>query len=283
MNPLWIILGIVILTYIVYLILSYFLSTALISPTSIGPEQIDLSSVSQLASSEQLSKLWTQTDGATLSFFIYPVVNDRTSVSGNEYANVVQLGRSQTFKLLVVPDAGRGHGMAPAILEVYTKSTTSSSQNSDVACPPASSGSGNIPIGPDEIDIPGVPLQRWTSVVIVKQGRKFNIYINGKLSVSHMCTAMPDFDTSQPLRTGDKRLGGLLALMSLAPYPMQAAEVRSMVQRMADTTGKPYLSSGISLPTLKISDITEHIVCPGGNCSTPIQTGPMEEWSSPYA
>ena len=261
MSPLWIVLTIVILTYIVYLVLSYFLVSNRITPTSIGPEQIDLSTVSQVISSEQLTSLWTKNEGSTLSFFIYPELNDRTSVSGNEYVNVIQLGTKQSFKILVAPDAGRGYGMAPASLEVYVKGSTD----------------------PNRIDIPDVPLQRWTSVVIVKQGRKFNIYINGRLRASHMCTAMPDFDSTQPLRTGDKRLGGRIALMSLASYPMQAHDVHQMNSRMADTTGKPYLSSGISLPVPKLNDITKLITCPGGNCSTPIQAGPMEQWSSPYA
>lgn len=261
MNPLWVILGIVLVTYLVYVALSYILYSTIITATSIGPEQIDLSTVSQVASSEQLNLLWTKTEGSTLVFFIYPEVNDRTSVSGNEYTNVVQLGTKQAFQLLVAPDAGRGYGIAPAALQVYVKGSTT----------------------PDTIDIQGVFLQKWTSVVIVKQGRKFNIYINGILRVSHTCTAMPDFDPTQPLLTGDTRLGGKIALVSLAPYPMQVNDVRLMISKLADTSGQPYLSSGISLPVPKINDFTNLLACPGGNCTTPIQAGPMEQWSSPYA
>jgi hypothetical protein len=263
MNPLWILFGIVIISYLVYITVSYtLLPTNSIGSSRIGPEQIDISSkIPAVISSEQLNNAWNTKEGSTLMFFVFPEVRDRTSVSGNEYANLVQIGNSQTFKILAAPDAGRGYAMAPAILEVYVKGSDT----------------------PENIELLNFPLQRWTSVVIVKDGRKFNIYINGFLKVTHMCTAMPDFDTTQPLAVGDVRLGGSIALMSLVSYPMMADEVRSYVAKSADTTGKPYLSSGLGFPLPVIDGIFGLISCPGGNCVTPIQTGPLEQWSSPYA
>ena len=199
MNTLWILVGMLLISYIVYLIVSYYVLPNRATPMRIGAEQIDISNVSQVISSDDLKKTWNTTEGSTLMFFVFPNVRDRTSISGNEYANIVQIGTKQTFKLLAAPDAGRGYIMAPAILEVHVKGSSE----------------------PERIELLNFPLQRWTSVVIVKDGRKFNIYINGFLKVSHMCTAMPDFDTTQPLRVGDKRLGGSIALMNLLPYPMK--------------------------------------------------------------
>lgn len=232
-----------------------------ITPMRIGPEQIDLSNISHIFSNQELKDAWNTTDGSTLSFFIFPEIRDRTSMSGNEYATAVQIGSNQAFKLLTAPDAGRGYTMAPAILDVDVKGSS----------------------GSERIELLNFPLQRWTSVIIVKDGRKFNIYINGFLKVSHMCTAMPNFDTTKGLSIGDKRLGGSIALMSIVPYPMKANEIRSYVAKSADTSGKPYLSSGIGIPLPNIDTILNFISCPGGNCVTPIQAGPMEQWSSPYA
>jgi len=261
MSPLWIVLGILLLTYSVYRYISYKLLPKPID--RIGPEEIDISKLKQIVTSEELKAGWTATAGSTLVFYIFPEIKDRTSVSGNEYANIIQIGTKQNFQLLVAPDAGRGYYMAPARLQVYTKGNTD----------------------PEIIEIPNIPLQRWSSVVIVKQGRKFNIYVNAKLMASHMCTAMPDFDQTQPLRTGDPRLGGTIALMSLAAYPMQASDVTALISNTVDTDGKPFLSSGIltffNIPT--VNDIASIFTCPGGNCTTPKQAGPMEEWSSPYA
>jgi hypothetical protein len=98
---------------------------------------------------------------------------------------------------------------------------------------------------------------------------------------------MPDFDTTQPLRVGDPRLSGKIALMSLAPYPMQADEVRSTVESTVDTDGKPYLSSGvftfIPIPTINFSF---NPWCPSGNCDSTVpatQKSPLEQWITSYA
>jgi len=261
MNPIWVVLAVLVILYGIYYGISYLLLPKPIN--RIGAEQIDLSQTVQVISSEQLNNTWNATSGSTLAFNIMPQILDRTSVSGNEYATIIQIGSKQKFKLMVAPDAGRGYSTAPAILEVFVKGSDK----------------------PEMIEIPNVPLQRWTSVVIVKIGRKFNIYINGKISVSHMCTAMPDFDQTQPLRVGTPRMSGTIALMSLASYPMKTNEVRDLVDSMVGTDGKPYLSSGISIipiPTINISGIP-FIGCPGGNCNSVTKPGPMEQWSSPYA
>lgn len=260
MSTFWILIGIVFLTYVIYRYVSYELLPKPID--RIGAEKIDISKLQQIIASEQLKSSWMSTAGSTLVFYISPEISDRTSISGNEYASIVQIGSKQNFKILVAPDAGRGYDMAPALLEVFIKGNSQ----------------------PEIIEIPNVPLQRWTSIAIVKQGRKFNIYVNAKLMVSHMCTAMPDFDETQPLRIGDPRLTGEIALMSLASYPMQAPEIQELISNTVDTDGKPILSSGntlIPIPTMK--DIENIFICPGGNCTTPKKPGPMEEWSSPYA
>jgi len=256
MNPIWVVLAVLVILYGIYYLISYLLLPKPID--RIGKDELDISQEVQVISSEDLKNAWSSTSGSTLSFHIFPEIMDRTSVSGNEYASVVQIGSKQKFKLLVAPDAGRGYSLAPAVLEVFV-------QGYDA---------------PDIIEIPDVPLQRWTSVVIVKLGRKFNIYINGKLTVSHMCTAMPDFDDTQPLRVGTSRMGGTIALMSLAAYPMKSNEVRSLVNSTVGVDGKPYLSSGI--PVIPIPTFENIFGSPGVN--GPIKKpGPMEEWSSPYA
>jgi hypothetical protein len=94
---------------------------------------------------------------------------------------------------------------------------------------------------------------------------------------------MPDFDDTQPLRVGSSRLTGKLALLSLAPYPMQTDEVRELVESTVATDGSPYLSSGHSIIPIPSFDLSKIIGCPGGNCAIPIRAGPMEQWISPYA
>jgi hypothetical protein len=249
-----------VISFLIYLLLAYLMLPAKNNP--IGDDEYPLSEPTQVITSEELKGPWTSTSGSTLMFFIKPKVMDRTSQTGNEYSSIVKIGTKQIFKILVAPDAGRGLNMAPAKLDIYT-------------------------IGydePESLDIPSFPLQRWTSVAIVKSGRKFDVFLNGTLSASHTCESMPDFDETQPLRIGDKRLGGEIALISLLPYAMKPNEIREVVMSQADTSGKPFLPFKIEkLFTPSKVDTPHGTWCPGGNCRIPKKAGPLEQWSSPYA
>ena len=101
---------------------------------------------------------------------------------------------------------------------------------------------------------------------------------------------MPAYDDTQPMRIGDPRLGGSIALISLAPYAMQMNDVQNYIRESSDTDNKPYLSSEIpSLPSITgmkdfiLTGLNDFIICPGGNCSSIKPTGPMYEWTSNYA
>ena len=266
------------ISYLIYLLMAYLMLPSQIM--RIGPDSISLTTPPggrQIINSEQLKTAWTSTSGSTLVFYINPVINDRTGQSGNEYANVVQIGSSQVFKLLVAPDAGRGLAMAPAILQINIAKTSTTSTQA-----PA----------PEIVEIPNFPLQRWTGVAIVRQGRKFNIYLNGKLAISHMCNTMSEFDSNQPLKVGDPRLGGKIEQMSLAPYALEPKDVRELYRATVDTSGKPIVAIEISkvlnnlLPNVSvfpnIPGLPNNWWCPGGNCSSTQGISPLEQWSSPY-
>jgi hypothetical protein len=261
--PGWFVISIAVLfsIYIMYYAISY---AILPKPVNqVGADQVDISKIVQVVNSEDLNNAWNSTSGSTLIFSIFPDIVDRTSVSGNEYATVIQIGSKQSFNMLIAPDAGRGYSTAPAVLEIRQKGITD----------------------PEIVEIPNIPLQRWTHVAIVKNGRKFNIYINGKLTVSHMCTAMPDFDSTQPLRIGTPRMKGTVAMISLASYPMQTNEIRDLYSSSTTSDGSPNIIEVSSiLPTFNLNSLTAYFTfCPGGNCSKVSNPGPMESWSSPYA
>lgn len=251
-----------VVSLLIYYLLAYLLLPAPFN--RIGKDdEISLSKTVQVITSQELKGPWTSNSGSTLLFYTNPTLIDRTAQSGNEYAKLINIGAKQTFQILVAPDAGRGLNMAPARLEIYVKGYTN----------------------PEYAEIPNFPLQRWTAVAIVKSGRKFNIYLNGSLAVSHMCTAMPDFDDTQPLTIGDVRLGGVISLISIAPYAMKTNEIRSLVKDTVDTSGKPYMPITMTsffkpfMPSLPNIGYW----CPDGNCLSPKKAGPLEQWSSPYA
>lgn len=257
----WFLAAIVILTYCVYSGVTMY--TLPSPPNRLGSEKIALSKVSQVGTTVDLTSNWNNTPASTLFFYISPTINDRTSVSGNEYATALNIGNSQILKILVAPDAGRAQMMAPAVLEVNING-----QNY-----------------PDVIDIDVIQLQKWNCIAIVKQGRLFNIYVNGTLSVSHTCTAMPVYDSTQPLRVGDPRLGGTIALVNLAPYAMQVNDVQNMMKETSDMDNSPYLSSDLpSLPTFSMNGLYSMFMCPGGNCKgSNKMPPPMYQWTTNYA
>jgi len=261
-----ILFAIVLFSYLIYIFFTFFLSP--VQFQNIGPDDISLSSETQVVTSESLKTLWSSKAGSTLIFYINPVINDRTGHSGNEYAKVVQIGSKQTFKILVAPDAGRDMTLSPAIFEIYTKGNTE----------------------PEKMEISKFPMQKWTCVIIVKKGRKFNIYLDGKLTLSHTCTAMPDFDATVPLTVGDPRLSGTISLMSISPRALNTPEVEELVNQSVDTSGKPYKPINIYsllsyfIPELPSVDlILANLWCPAGNCNTPKKPESMEQWYSPYA
>jgi hypothetical protein len=259
-------------SYLTYISLSYIFIPNQVK--RVGPNELPLDIRTQVATSELLHALWSSKEGSSLIFYINPRVTDRTGylhlttsneqtiITGNEYANVVQICGKQNLKLLIAPDAGRGMTLAPARFEIFIKGSDK----------------------PEYIDIPEFPMQRWSSVIIIKRGRKFNIFLNGKLIISHTCTAMPDFDRTAPLLVGDPRLTGKIALISLSPSALNANEVRDLLTNTVDTSGKPYMPVDLnSLYASLIPSLPENFWCPGGNCTTPKKPNPMEQWSSPYA
>jgi len=265
MNILTGVLFILVISYIIYLIASYYIIPKPVK--QIGQDTIYLSTVTQVSSSETLKGSWTSASGSSLMFYINPSIADRTGVSGNEYASVIQIGSTQKFKILVAPDAGRGINMSPAVFEIYVNGYTK----------------------PELVEIPNFPLQRWSFVAIVKDGRRFNIYINGKIAVSHLCAAMPDFDETQPLRVGDPRLNGKISLITMATYALQTNEIREIYKNSTDGSGKPYMPitvKNIVMPFLQpftSFSIPNGFWCPDGVCSTPKSAGPLNQWTSPYA
>ena len=262
MRVYWLIAAIVLLTYSVFYGVRYM--TVPKPPKELGDEEMRLSVSKQVGSTEDLKGSWNNTPGATLLFYINPVILNRTATVGNEYATLVDIGRKQRLKFLIAPDAGRSLMMAPAILEIYVTGDTY----------------------PEVVDIPGLYLQRWSCVAIVKRGRKFNIYINGRLTATHTCLSMPEYDNDKPIYVGDSTgyMGGKIAQINLLPYAMTMDDVRNYVSENTATDGKPYLQADAPmLPDFSLEGISDIITCPGGGCDNKKTVGALDQWNSEYA
>jgi hypothetical protein len=262
MDALAVVFLVLILSIAVYFALSAIFAVP--KPTLVGQEEYKLNTTQVVMNSELLRRQWQGTEntasGATLLFFIWPNLRDRTSQTGNEYATAVNIANSVKFKILTAPDAARGSSMAPAVLEVLAQNNLTT---------------------PVKLEIPNIALQRWSAVAVVKQGRRFKVFVNGKLVAANMLDSMPAYDGAQGLSIGDPRLSGKIAFLSIVDYPMATDGVTDYIRGLSDSTFKPYLASESSVAIPSLSGIS--ISCPGGLCggSAPL-ANPLEQWNSPY-
>lgn len=110
------------------------------------------------------------------------------------------------------------------------------------------------------ISLPAIPLQRWTVITIVKDGRRFDIYYGTKLVASKVLDNYPVAPGSTDGWTGGA-VGwkGDIGYMSVVSKAVTTAEVAADVASVVDTQNVPFSQTNffIDLPTFS---------CPGGNC-----------------
>jgi len=117
----------------------------------------------------------------------------------------------------------------------------------------------------ESISLPAIPLQKWTVVTIVKEGRRFDVYYGAKLQVSNLTNYFPiEPDTTLQWLAGNSRWKGKIGLFMGFQRAMYAPDVLRDVETIVDTRGFPYYSEydksaiDLNLPT-----------CFFGNCNLP--------------
>jgi hypothetical protein len=131
------------------------------------------------------------------------------------------------------------------------------------------------------IPIPNVPLQRWTQVSLVAEGRSLDMYVNGQLVKSDQLTNLPQSGAGSVIIVPNNIMGQA-AYVQLWPRRLTGAELTDNYGDTSDSQGRPLLGpailqsiSGLSIPNL---------FCAGGNCagSSP-SAQPSQTWEFPYA
>lgn len=114
----------------------------------------------------------------------------------------------------------------------------------------------------EAIPLPAIPLQKWTIVTIVKEGRRFDVYYGAKLQTSKMTQYAPIRpDSSQQIYAGSPgNWGGNIGMFMGFNRAFYAPDVLADIESIVDTRGTPqYESSLPSLPSMP--------TCLLGNCS----------------
>ena len=123
-------------------------------------------------------------------------------------------------------------------------------------------GSGNLNSFMESVALPAIPLQRWTVVTIVKEGRRFDVYYGEKLVASKLCDNVPiPPSTGSDWKAGVAGWGGKIGLFSGFPKAQSQDDINKDVSTLVNTRGVPFY-----LDQLKF-DFTMNVPCLFGNCN----------------
>jgi hypothetical protein len=192
------------------------------------------------------------------------------------YVNVLNVSNVIRLELLAAPDAGRPNA-AGTQLVVRTIGMGKALLPSGATDP---SGALVQLTYMETIPLQDIPFQKWTYIAIAREGRRFDIYYNGKLVASKRTQYVPDIRAAfSPIVAGDPNLTGKIALVESLPEKLNQSDIQAKYQANADTTGEPKISA-----PLNIFDYMPN--CEGGGCVTGPKmrpTSPLQDWDTQYA
>jgi hypothetical protein len=113
----------------------------------------------------------------------------------------------------------------------------------------------------ESIPLPAIPLQQWTAITIVKEGRRFDVYYGAKLQVSKLSEYIPAApDSTLSWVAGNNGWKGQIGLFKGFDRAMTVEDVRKDMDEILNTRGVPTYSE-FEWPTLP-----ELPTCIFGNC-----------------
>lgn len=133
----------------------------------------------------------------------------------------------------------------------------------------------------EPVTVDGVPMQRWTQVVITFEGRTADLYINGVLVTSSTLRNLPPSAASS-ITLVAANVMGQLAYAQLWPRRLTVSEIAANYTDTSDSQGRPFLGPDLlgPLKALKVPNL----FCPSGNCASSNPTASQSQtWEFPYA
>jgi hypothetical protein len=131
------------------------------------------------------------------------------------------------------------------------------------------------------VRVRGVPLQRWTQVVMACEGRTIDFYINGRLVQTDTLRNLPPSAVAA-LSFFKGNMLGQLAFVQLWPRRLTVAEAAANYTDTSDSQGRPNV--GPTLLSLINTVQIPNLFCPGGSCAGSQPTASAAQtWEFPYA
>lgn len=123
-------------------------------------------------------------------------------------------------------------------------------------------GSGNMNSFMESVPLPAIPLQRWTVVTIVKEGRRFDVYYGEKLVASKLCNNIPiPPSTGSDWKAGVNGWSGKIALFNGFAKAQSQDDINKDVSALVNTRGVPFYLDQMKL------DFKFNVPCLFGNCN----------------
>jgi hypothetical protein len=132
----------------------------------------------------------------------------------------------------------------------------------------------------ETITLPRIPLQKWTQVTMVFEGRTADLFVNGQLVKSDSLNNVPPAGASS-ITIVPGQMHGQVAYAQLWNRRLKTSEVAADYAATSDSQGRPLISPGFFGPLGNISILNPF--CSGDDCggSTPTAT-PSQTWDFPY-
>jgi hypothetical protein len=127
----------------------------------------------------------------------------------------------------------------------------------------------------ESIPLPAIPLQKWTAITIVKEGRRFDVYYGAKLEVSKMTENVPiEPDSTLQWVAGNTRWKGQIGLFKGFSSMRTTEDVRKDMDELLNTRGIPYYTESIQFPSMPAWP-----KCLFGNCAALPDVKPRNPFS----
>jgi hypothetical protein len=228
-------------------------ATALLTPKS-GP----MNKPTNVGGPTDARELFLAPAGGTLMSYIFCAVNSKTPSIGSKQEPIPIIRIGNVLRLELLPG---GVSMPPKTrLMIQTQGPT---------------------IREEEIQVADFPQQTWVHLAIVREGRRFTIYYNGKVATSQRTNYVPAINSSR-VTIGNEGLQGQFVYPKLAGIAYRIEDIQQELRQSSDTRHKPYTSGDFMDGFARLFQ-----GCPNGvfcfSTSGQPTANPLQMWQTPYA
>ncbi len=115
----------------------------------------------------------------------------------------------------------------------------------------------------ESVSLPAIPLQRWTVITIVKEGRRFDVYYGEVLVASKLLDYVPVQDYNSSWTVGANQWVGKIGLFAITKAAQGLSDIKKDIESLINTRGVPYYLDQIKFD-FQVPSFTG---CLMGNCN----------------